>query len=114
MSIRDIIEHSVNKNPLAMKEALDEEMRNRIAIAIQEKMMAEKNDEMLEASDDDEDDEDEDDADDNDDDEDEMASEMKNLHASSCGKTEMSAKMKEKYGCDKATFEGLYASYCNS
>jgi len=109
MSIRDIIEHSVNKNPLAMKEALDEEMRNRIAIAIQEKMMAEKNDEMLEASDD-EDDED----DDNDDDEDEMASEMKNLHASSCGKTEMYAKMKEKYGCDKATFEGLYASNCTS
>ena len=112
MSIRDIIEHSVNKNPLAMKEALDEEMRNRIAIAIQEKMMAEKNDEMLEASDD-EDDEDEDDAED-DADEDEMASEMKELHASSCGKTEMYAKMKEKYGCDKATFEGLYASNCTS
>jgi hypothetical protein len=112
MSIRDIIEHSVNKNPLAMKEALDEEMRNRIAIAIQEKMMAEKNDEMLEASDD-EDDEDEDDADDDADDA-EMASEMKNLHASSCGKTEMYAKMKEKYGCDKATFEGLYASNCTS
>ena len=112
MSIRDIIEHSVNKNPLAMKEALGEEMRNRIAIAIQEKMMAEKNDEMLEASDDEDDEDDEDD--DNDDDEDEMASEMKNLHASSCGKTEMYAKMKEKYGCDKATFEGLYASNCTS
>jgi hypothetical protein len=75
-------------------------------------MMAEKNDEMLEASDD-EDDEDEDDADDDADDA-EMASEMKNLHASSCGKTEMYAKMKEKYGCDKATFEGLYASNCTS
>ena len=112
MSIRDIIEHSVNKNPLAMREALDEEMRNRISIAIQEKMMAEKNAEMLEASDD-EDDED-DDEDDEDDDEDEMASEMKELHASSCGKTEMYAKMKEKYGCSKATFEGLYASNCTS
>ena len=112
MSIRDIIEHSVNKNPLAMKEALDEEMRNRIAIAIQEKMMAEKNDEMLEASDDEDDEDDEDE--DEDEDDAEMASEMKNLHASSCGKTEMYAKMKEKYGCDKATFEGLYASNCTS
>ena len=47
------------------------------------------------------------------DDEEEMASEMKKLHASGCGKHEMYAKMKEKYGCDKKTFEGLYASNCS-
>jgi hypothetical protein len=41
-----------------------------------------------------------------------MKAEMKKLHASACGKTEMYSKMKEKYGCDKPTFEGLYASVC--
>jgi predicted ATPase len=45
--------------------------------------------------------------------EEEMAAEMKKLHASGCGKHEMYAKMKEKYGCDKKTFEGLYASNCS-
>lgn len=42
-----------------------------------------------------------------------MVGEMKKLHASACNKTEMYAKMKEKYGCDKEKFEGLYASNCS-
>jgi hypothetical protein len=41
-----------------------------------------------------------------------MIKDMVKLNASSCGKTEMYEKMKEKYGVDKATFEGLYASHC--
>jgi hypothetical protein len=41
-----------------------------------------------------------------------MVKDMVKLNASSCGKTEMYEKMKEKYGVDKATFEGLYASHC--
>ena len=73
MSIRDIIQHSVNKNPLGMKEALEEEMRERIALAIQAKMtegsfdqeeLDEENDEdvLSEMSDEDDDmDDDEDD-----------------------------------------------------
>jgi len=43
-----------------------------------------------------------------------MIKDMAKLNASSCGKTEMYEKMKEKYGVDKATFEGLYASHCMS
>jgi len=34
------------------------------------------------------------------------------LHASGCSKHEMYEKIKEKYGCSKSTFEGLYASNC--
>lgn len=94
MSIRDIIQHSVNKNPLGMKESLEEEMRNRVAAAIQAKMEsadvdAEELEEMnsdedtvdegygkkkakMESDDEDDSDEDgEDDDDDEDDDEDE-------------------------------------------
>lgn len=51
MSVREIIQHSLDKNPLAMKEALEEEMKSRVAEAIEEKMLAA----MTEASDDDED-----------------------------------------------------------
>ena len=47
-----------------------------------------------------------------DDDEEEMASEMKKLHASSCGKREMYNKIKEKYGVTKEKFDKLYASNC--
>jgi len=64
MSIQDIIKHSVEKNPLAMKEALEEELRSRIALAIEAKMM------------DDEDEEEEDDEEDEDEDEDEDEEEM--------------------------------------
>jgi len=37
---------------------------------------------------------------------------MMKLHASGCSKHEMYGKIKEKYGCSKSTFEGLYASNC--
>jgi hypothetical protein len=36
MSIQKIIQEAVNKNPLSMKEALEEELRDRLAIAIEE------------------------------------------------------------------------------
>ena len=58
MSVERIIQESINKNPLGMKEALEEEMKARVLEAIQEKMS------MDEAKDD------EDDEDDDDDDED--------------------------------------------
>lgn len=60
MSVREIIQHSLEKNPLAMKEALEEEMKVRVAAAIEEKMLAA----MSEAADEDDDDEDDDDDDD--------------------------------------------------
>jgi len=50
MSIEQIIKESINKNPLGMKEAIEEELKNRIRLA-------------LEASDEEMDDEDEDDDD---------------------------------------------------
>ena len=40
MSVREIIQHSLDKNPLAMKEALEEEMKSRVAATIEEKMLA--------------------------------------------------------------------------
>jgi hypothetical protein len=57
MSVREIIQHSLEKNPLAMKEALDGEMKARVAAAIEEKMIAA----MSEAAHEDEDEDDEDD-----------------------------------------------------
>lgn len=57
MSIEKIIQESVNKNPLAMKEALEEELRGRLALALEAKMKKESDDE------DDMDDEDEDEED---------------------------------------------------
>jgi len=114
MSLEKIIEEAMAGRPLEMKEAFEEEIQARVQAALEQKYV-----EMMEAKADD-DDEDEDDADedededeDEDDDDDEkMVGEMKKLHASACAKTEMYSKMKEKYGCDKAKFEGLYASYC--
>jgi len=38
MSIEKIIQESINKNPLAMKEALEEELRSRLALALEAKM----------------------------------------------------------------------------
>ena len=67
MSIQDIIKHAVEKNPLAMKEALDEELRSRVALAIEAKMMDDEDEE----EDEDEEDEDEDEEDEEDEDEDE-------------------------------------------
>jgi hypothetical protein len=66
MSVRDIIQHAVEKNPLAMKEALGAEMQDRIRQALEEKMTA-----SLEEADDEEED-DEDDEDDEDEDEDDL------------------------------------------
>lgn len=60
MSIQDIIKHSVEKNPLAMKEALEEELRSRIALAIEAKMMDDEDEEEEDDEDEDEDEEEED------------------------------------------------------
>ena len=117
MSLEKIIEEAMAGRPLEMKEAFEEEIQARVQAALEQKYV-----EMMEAKADEDDDEDEDDADEDedededDDDEDDkkIGNEMKKLHASACSKTEMYGKMKEKYGCDKGKFEGLYASYCNS
>ena len=47
MSIEKIIQESINKNPLGMKEALEEELRNRLALALEAKM---KEDEDMDES----------------------------------------------------------------
>jgi hypothetical protein len=113
MSLEKIIEEAMAGRPLEMKEAFEEEIQARVQAALEQKYV-----EMMEAkADEDEDDADEDEDEDEDDDEEDdkkIGNEMKKLHASACSKTEMYGKMKEKYGCDKGKFEGLYASYCNS
>ena len=38
MSVREIIQHSLDKNPLAMKESLEEEMKARVAAAIEARL----------------------------------------------------------------------------
>lgn len=38
MSVEKIINESVNKNPLGLKEALQEELRSRVALALEAKM----------------------------------------------------------------------------
>ena len=55
MSVQKIIQESINKNPLALKEALEEELRSRVALALEAKV-AESNDNDDEDCDDDEDD----------------------------------------------------------
>lgn len=111
MSLEKIVAEAMAGKPLEMKEAFQEEMETRIQAALEEKFTA-----AMEAKeeDDEEDDEDDDEDDDDDDDEDDekVGNEMKKLHASACSKNEMYGKMKEKYGCSKSRFEGLYASYC--
>jgi sugar-specific transcriptional regulator TrmB len=117
MSLEKIVEEAMAGRPLEMKEAFAEEIQKRIQEALEARFV-----EMMEAKSKDDEDEDDEDEDEDDEDEDEdemdesaggMASDMKKLHASACSKTEMYAKMKEKYGCDKAKFEGLYASNCS-
>lgn len=71
MSVREIIQHSLEKNPLAMKEALDGEMKARVAAAIEEKMIAAMSEAAHEDEDEDEDEDDDDDEDDEDEDMDE-------------------------------------------
>lgn len=73
MSIQDIIKHSVEKNPLAMKEALEEEMKARVAAAIEEKMIAAMTEASHDDEDEDEDEEDEDEDEEDDEDEEEMS-----------------------------------------
>jgi hypothetical protein len=63
MSVREIIQHSLEKNPLAMKEALEAEMQERVRLALEAKM-SEEDDEDDDEDDDDDEDEDEDDEDD--------------------------------------------------
>jgi hypothetical protein len=58
MSVQKIIQESINMNPLEMKEAIAEELRARVALALEAKMQ------------DDEEDEEEDDMEDKDDEED--------------------------------------------
>lgn len=52
MSIAEIIQYSLEKNPIAMKEALDEEMKSRIAAAIEEKMIGDMSEDTEEEYDD--------------------------------------------------------------
>lgn len=66
MSVQKIIQESLNENPLEMKEALVEELRARVALALEAKM-----------KDDEEDDEDEDDSDEDVSDEEEDKKKMK-------------------------------------
>lgn len=107
MSLEKIIAEAMEGNPLNVKDLFEEEMRKRIAAALEEKANAVKEEEE-------EDDADEDEGDDEEDDMDEAAcvKEMKKLHASACAKTEMYNKVHEKYGCTKEKFEALYAQYC--
>jgi len=59
MSVKQIIQESINKNPLGLKEALEGELRGRIALALEAKVAESEHDD----EDDEEDDEDEDDLD---------------------------------------------------
>ena len=113
MSLEKIIKEALDKNPLEMKDAFAEEMQSRIAAALEEKYKSAMEEDLEEAKDDDDEDEDDDDDDDDDSDDDKIGADMKKLNAS-CSKTEMYGKMREKYGCSKGKFEGLYASYCES
>ncbi len=44
MSIKQIIQESINKNPVGLKEALEEELRTRVALALEAKMNDEEDD----------------------------------------------------------------------
>jgi hypothetical protein len=57
MSIKQIIQESVNRNPLGLKEALEAEMQARVRLALEAKM-SEMHDDEDEDEDEDEDDED--------------------------------------------------------
>lgn len=58
MSVTDIIKHSVDKNPLAMKEALEAELAARIRLALEAKMSDDEDEEDEEDEDDEEEDDD--------------------------------------------------------
>ena len=124
MSLEKIVAEAMAGKPLEMKAAFQEEIATRIEAALEEKYKSAFEEDLEEAKNDDEDDSDEDDSDeddsdeddsdeDDDEDDDKIGADMKKLNASACTKTEMYGKMKEKYGCSKGKFEGLYASYCS-
>ena len=114
MSLEKIVAEAMAGKPLEMKAAFQEEIATRIEAALEEKYKSAFEEDLEEAKNDDEDDSDEDDSDEDDDeDDDKIGADMKKLNASACTKTEMYGKMKEKYGCSKGKFEGLYASYCS-
>lgn len=62
MSVQKIIQESINGNPLEMKEALEAELRSRVALALEAKMKDEEEDEedSSDSNEDNEDDEKED------------------------------------------------------
>jgi hypothetical protein len=72
MLVKQIIKEAMDKNPVGLKEALEQELRARVELALEAKM---KKEEEEEAEDDDMDDEDEDDEDEDDEDEDDMEEE---------------------------------------
>jgi len=43
MSVKQIIQESIEKNPLGLKEALQEELSNRIRLALEAKMNEDEN-----------------------------------------------------------------------
>ena len=65
MSVKRIIQESIDKNPLGVKEALEEAMQDRIRAALEEKYA-----EMTESKDEDDDEDEDEDEDDDEDDED--------------------------------------------
>jgi hypothetical protein len=60
MSIQKIIQEAINKNPHDLKEALEEELRDRIRLALEAKMSDEEDDDSSEEDEDEEDDDEED------------------------------------------------------
>jgi hypothetical protein len=62
--VKQIIKEAMNQNPLGLKEAVEEELRRRMSLALEARMKM--------AEEDDEDDDDEDEDDDDDDDEDDL------------------------------------------
>ncbi len=60
MSVKTIIQESINKSPLALKEALEEELRTRVALALEAKMKDDEEDEDEDEDEDDDSDEDDD------------------------------------------------------
>lgn len=61
MSIQKIIQEAINKNPHDLKEALEEELRDRIRLALEAKMSDEEDDDSSEEDDDSSDEDDDDD-----------------------------------------------------
>jgi len=67
MLVKQIIKEAMDKNPVGLKEALEQELRTRVELALEAKMKMKKEEEEAEDDEDMDDDEDEDDEDDEDD-----------------------------------------------